>query len=150
MTSSTPTTPTPTARRTDAQAQAPNTSTPTSSGSGGGGGDEAAENEAQVGAHSPGSIKRSNSLCKLTLTPAQIARRKALLKLSHATNLGLFHDSGDEDQHAEMRLSQRGVVFFAGASAVAYYLLRLVSRDLLGGFKWYRALAKQEDRKSVV
>ena len=37
-----------------------------------------------------------------------------------------------------------GVVFFAGASAVAYYLLRLVSRDLLGGFKWYRALAKQD------
>jgi hypothetical protein len=33
---------------------------------------------------------------------------------------------------------------YAGANAVAYYLLRLVSRDLLSGFSWYKALVRQD------
>ena len=122
----------------------------------------------------PSPISRSSSLCKLNLTPAQISRRKALIKLAAASNsLGLFHHSeADEDlEHQvdlrisgrgecvgracrcprllaqsrslepqcnghELRIANAGVAVFAGASAVGYYLLRLVSRDLLGGFAW--------------
>ena len=135
--------------------------------------EERSQSDDRIG-HSP--VVRSGSLCKLSLTPSQIERRRALVKLAAASNLGLFHNNeNDNFDDGDLRLSRRGmlthvvlryvlcsleshtltcwflcpmncigVAVFALASAFGYYLLRLVSRDLLSGFKWYKALAKRD------
>lgn len=38
-----------------------------------------------------------------------------------------------------------GVAFFACTSALGYYLFRLVSRDLLGKYNWYKILMKRDN-----
>lgn len=79
------------------------------------------------------------------LTKQQRDRRQALKSLSDATRLQAFEGSKGGD----LALTWRGVLGIAGTSAVSYYLLRLVLRDCLKGFAWYKLLQKKSDRTKL-
>ena len=81
---------------------------------------------------------------KEDLSPGQSARRKALRELSEATNTKIFKK--DEDY---LTLSSRGALAAAGSTALAYYVVRLIMRDQLSGFAFYKKLAAKADKTKL-
>ena len=74
------------------------------------------------------------------------ATRKAIKDLDNATHLHLFTKPNEEGR---ITLSTRGVVAVAGAAGLSYHLVRLLLRDLLHRYPWYRLLQKKADRTKL-
>ena len=70
------------------------------------------------------------------LTAEQLRRRDAWRAVDAAYTGGAVFSP----EAGYLRLGRRGVAGVAAASALGYYLLRLVIRDNLGGFQWYHKL----------
>merc|ERR1712086_807446 len=83
---------------------------------------------------------RSNS----GMSGSQAQRRRALLQLSEATHLGFFRRDGHR-----LELTKRGIAGVATLSGFMYYLLRLVIRDRLGRYAWYKLLQSKADRSQL-
>jgi hypothetical protein len=80
------------------------------------------------------------------LTHTQEKRRKAIKDLDEAAHLYLFTKP---DATGRITLSRRGIIAVGGITATGYYLLRLLLRDLLHRYPWYRLLQKKADRTKL-
>jgi len=78
------------------------------------------------------------------MSASQVSRRRALLQLSESTHLQIFRRDGHR-----LELTKRGIAGVALLSSAAYYLLRLVLRDRLGRYAWYKVLQAKSDRSQL-
>ena len=82
---------------------------------------------------------------KRSLSKIQLDRRKAIKELDAAANTHLVTELPD----GQLTLSQRGVIVTALSSGTVYYFIRLILRDLLGRYPWYRLLNAKADRSKM-
>ena len=77
------------------------------------------------------------------LSHGQLERRRAIRSVQDAAK-GFTKPLVSEDGH--LTLTNRGAVWVAIGSGLVYYVLRLILRDQLGRYDWYKLLQKKSDR----
>jgi len=77
------------------------------------------------------------------MTHGQLDRNRALRTMQTAFG---YKESPMLSEEGHLTLTRRGALWMAAASGCGYYVLRLLLRDHLGRYKWYKVLQAKSDR----